>query len=81
MCRQSLIAESDGPFQQSEVVLGRSTNSFRRLLSAVVINRDCGMAAFVRIDTDDHHGTVSLRRVVARTGRSAYPNRGDATLS
>jgi len=36
-----------------------------------VIDRDCGVAAFVRIDPDDHHGLVSLRRVVARTGRSA----------
>jgi transposase InsO family protein len=38
------------------------------------------VAALVRIDPDDHHGTCLPPSWVARTGRSAYPNRGDATL-
>jgi hypothetical protein len=33
------------------------SNSFRCLLAAVAIYGDCSVAALVRIDADDHHGT------------------------
>ena len=33
------------------------TNSFHKSLSTHLVNSDRGVAALVRIDADDHHGT------------------------
>jgi len=38
-------------------LLCRRTNSFHKSLSTHLVNSDRGMAALVRIDPDDHHGT------------------------
>ena len=46
-------------------------------LSTPLVDSDRGMAALVRIDADDHHGPRLPLSWVARTGRSAYPHRGD----
>ena len=45
------------PLEQPQVILSRRTNSFHKSLSTHLVNSDRGMAALVRIDADDHHGT------------------------
>ena len=50
------------------MVLCRCSNSFRCLLAPVAIYGDCGVAALVRVDADDHHGTCLP--VVGGTDRS-----------
>jgi hypothetical protein len=58
----------------------RGTNSFHKSLSARLVNSDSGMAAFLRIDPDDHHGTVFMEGIGhrPRSGGSfteGYPKR------
>jgi hypothetical protein len=87
ICRQSSIAHNrSSPRPEPHVT---SCKSSRVVVPTVfvclsrpaqLVNSDRGMGALVRIDADDHHGTCLPISWVARTGRSAYPNRGDATL-
>ncbi len=77
---QPLLGQTDRPLEQSQVILCRGTNSFHKSLSTHRVESDRGMAALVRVDSDDHHGTRLPPSWVARTGRSAYPNGADATL-
>src|SRR5271157_4765357 len=62
MCRQSAIAHNLfwarlAPLEQPQVVLRRHINGFRISVSTHLVNNDRGMAALVRIDPDEHHGT------------------------
>ena len=77
---QPLLGQTNRPLEQPQVILCRGTNSFHKSLSTHLVNSDRGMAALVRVDPDDHHGTRLPPSWVARTGRSAYPNKGDTTL-
>ena len=77
---QPILCHTDRPPEQSKVILCRRTNGFRSSEPTHFVDSDSSMAALVRIDSDDHHGTCLPPSWVARTGRSAYPNRGDATL-
>src|SRR3954451_7860838 len=60
---EPLTPECGRPLQEFEVILCRCC-----LLAAVAIDSDCSVAALVRVDADDHHGTCLP--VVGGTDRS-----------
>jgi hypothetical protein len=69
--------------EKPQMVLCCRPNGFRRLLPPVVVDRDCGVAALVRIDADDPswircpsaawwHGPVHRQTPIGAAPRSSY---------
>ena len=58
----ALWAELSGPAQQGEMILAGCAGGPLTELAAGRIDSDGGVAAFVRVDSDDHHGRVSLHQ-------------------
>lgn len=80
--RPAPIGERSRPSNELEMISRRRADRPRRELTPLLVDRDDGVAALVCVDPDSHYARCLLHSMGEkhRTGRRAYPSRGETTL-